>query len=347
MPNTINLDEALRMADACFFDMRSPLEYAEGSIPGAVNVPLFDNTERAEIGTIYRQQDFEAAKIRGLEIAAAKLPALVQRIKAVAGRRKIIVYCWRGGMRSRSIAIILQLMGVNVYQLVGGYKAYRQYVLRRLQDYNVTPCFVVLHGLTGVGKTALLQELKKRGWPVLDLEGLANHRGSAFGHIGKGKGVTAKNFDALLLAALDKYQEERFVFVEAESKRIGNVYIPDCVMEAMQRGKHILLSATIKTRVERLLHEYLNEPTQAEYNNTVIFRSLETLQKRLGKTKTARLRGLLQAGKYEAFIEMLLVDYYDPLYNYSEKDIHKFDFHVSTENIRAAAESIVKFLSGG
>jgi len=347
MYNTINIDEALRLADACFFDMRSPLEYAEGSIPGAVNVPIFDNAERAEIGTIYRQQAMETAKTRGLEIASAKLPGLVQRIKAAAGRRQIIVYCWRGGMRSRSIATILQLMGIRVYQLVGGYKAYRQYVLKRLQDYKIGPCFVVFHGLTGVGKTALLQELERDGWPVLDLESLANHRGSAFGHIGKGNGVTAKNFDALLLAALDKYQGERFVFVEAESKRIGNVYVPDCVMEAMRRGRHILLSATMETRVERLLHEYLNEPRQAEYANADIFRSLETLQKRLGKAKTAKLRALLQAGKYEAFVEMLLVDYYDPLYDYSEKDVHKFDFHVSTENIRTAADDIVKFLSGG
>lgn len=347
MYKTINIDEALWLADACFFDMRSPLEYAEGSIPGAVNVPIFDNAERAEIGTIYRQQDIETAKTRGLEIASAKLPSLVQRIKAIAGRRKIIVYCWRGGMRSRSIATILKLMGVSVYQLAGGYKAYRQYVLRRLQDYKIAPCFVVFHGLTGVGKTALLQELEMVGWPVLDLEGLANHRGSAFGHIGKGNGVTAKNFDALLLAVLDKYQEERFVFVEAESKRIGNVYVPDCVMEAMRRGKHILLIASIKTRVERLLHEYMNESTQEEYTNADIFRCLETLQKRLGKTKTEKLRELLQERKYEAFVEMLLVDYYDPLYDYSEKDVHKFDFHVSTENIREAANIIVKFLSGG
>lgn len=346
MHSVINVDEALRMADACFVDMRSPLEYAEGSIPGAVNVPIFDNAERAEIGTIYRQQDVETAKTRGLEIASAKLPNMIQRIKSIAGRQKVIVYCWRGGMRSRSIATILHLMGIRVYQLSGGYKAYRQYVLRRLQEYKIAPCFVVFHGLTGVGKTDLLEELSKAGWPVLDLEGLANHRGSAFGHIGKGKMVTAKSFDALLLSALDKLQQERFVLVEAESKRIGNVYVPDCVMDAMRQGRHVLLSASLQMRIQRLLDEYMNK--QLEHcNDNELSRCLDMLQNRLGKKKSAKLRELLQERNYHAFVEMLLTDYYDPHYDYSEKDANKFDLHVSTENIREAANCIMKFLSDG
>lgn len=342
----INIHEALAMPNACFFDLRSPKEFADGSIPGAKNVPIFDNEERAEIGTIYKQISEETAKARGLEIASAKLPSIIQIIKATAGKRNVVVYCWRGGMRSQSIATILHLMGIPVYQLNDGYKAYRQYILNTLLHYKIRPCFVVLHGLTGVGKTLLLRELVARGQAVLDLEGLANHRGSVFGKIGKGQVVTAKNFDAMLLEVLDAYKKEEYIIVEAESKRIGNVYLPDCVMQSMKQGKHILLSASLQTRVQRILDEYLCKGTEACVHED-IFQALDMLESRLGKVKSAQLKEMLQRKNYRTFVEILLLEYYDPLYNYSVQDVQKFDFHVSAENIYEAADRILKFLYGG
>lgn len=346
MYRTIHLHEALVMPNACLIDVRSPLEFAEGSIPGAINVPIFDNDERVEIGTIYKQIGVEKAKARGMEIASAKLPFLIEQIKTLAGKRNVIVYCWRGGMRSRSIATILQLMDIPVYQLVAGYKAYRQSVLQRLQNYNVESRFVVLHGLTGVGKTELLTVLADRGLSIIDLEGLANHRGSVFGHIGKGHAVSAKNFDAMLLEALDRYQQERYVFVESESKRIGNVYLPDCVMNAMHQGIHILVSATMQTRVNRLLDEYMHKEAESCADAEII-RSLDTLRNRLGKASVAKLKELFQQKNYHAFVEILLLNYYDPLYRYSDEDANTFDLYVSSENISEAADQILDFLNGG
>lgn len=345
MYSTINLSEALLLPNACFFDLRSPQEFAEGSIPGAVNIPIFDNAERAEIGTIYTQVGAENAKTRGIEIASAKLPYIIQQIKLMSGERKVVVYCWRGGMRSRSIATILHLMDVPVYQLTAGYKAYRQYVLAKLQNYAISGRFVVLHGLTGVGKTMVLSELADRGLPVIDLEGLANHRGSVFGQIGKGQGVSAKNFDAKLLAALDTYQHERYIFVEAESKRIGNIYLPECVMQFMRQGIRILVSAALPTRVYRLLDEYMQQDGKLSID-TDIARGLDMLESRLGKGKTAKLRELLAQKDYYALVELLLLEYYDPLYKYSERDAQKFDLHVSSENIDKAADCIKNFLYG-
>lgn len=345
MHPTIDISDALTLADACFIDLRSPKEFAEGTIPGAVNIPVFDNTERVEVGTIFKQVGVEDAKTRGLEIASTKLPSITQSIKDVSGSKKAVIFCWRGGMRSRSIATILHLMGIPAYQVIGGYKAYRQYVLQRLQSYKILPRFIVLQGLTGVGKTTLLHELAGRGLSVIDLEGLANHRGSVFGQIGKGQAVTAKNFDAMLLQALDANQQERFIIVEAESKRIGNVYLPECVMDAMRRSMRILVTASIKTRVDRLLEEYLYNET-ATYADQEFFQCLEMLQSRLGKAKTARLKDLLEQRDYPAFVELLLQEYYDPLYSYSKQEVH-FDLQVSSEDFCRAADCITEFLYRG
>jgi len=342
MFNTVTVEEALSMTDSLFLDMRSPSEYADGHLPGSINIPVFTNEERAEVGVLYRHQGAEIAKIKGLEIASVKLPNMIQQINQLANQQSVIVYCWRGGMRSRSIATILDLMGVPVYQLTGGYKAYRSYVLARLHNHRINPRIVLLHGLTGVGKTTILQMLAQRAIPTIDLEDLANHRGSVFGHIGKGPSVTAKNFDAVLLTLLEKYQQESYIIVEAESKRIGNVYLPDCLYKAMQAGLHVLVTASKETRINRLLEEYLQE---GGIPSTVIIQSLETLQTRLGKAKVKILQDLVMQGEYHRFVEILLVDYYDPLYKYEGPDNTEYDLCISSENMTEATDQIIEFLN--
>lgn len=199
-------------------DVRSPSEYKDATLPDSLNIPFFDDEERAEVGTLYKQTSVQAAKERGLEIAAAKLPSFVKEFAAIQGDKA--VFCWRGGMRSRTTATVLSLMDIHAYRLIGGYKAYRKWVLDELESYEFKAKPYVIHGNTGTGKTNLLHRLKAQSYPVLDLEGMAGHRGSIFGEIGL-HANNQKTFDSLLMEELIKLGDAPYVLFEAESKRLG------------------------------------------------------------------------------------------------------------------------------
>lgn len=257
--NTISIEQVLQLPNTLIIDTRSPAEFEQGRIPGSVNIPLLENEERAIVGTLYKQQGPETARQKGLEIVSGKLADMVGKISGLLAEKPgalLIVYCWRGGMRSRSMVTILELMGIQGSQLEGGYKSYRQYVLARLNDYPIRPQLFVLCGSTGSGKTKLLQLLSAQGYPIIDLEGLANHRGSAFGQVGLGKPSTAQNFDADLLQLLCRYDDAPFIILECESKRVGNVYLPDSLHTAMQSAHKLLIQAGRVIRVQRLIEEY-------------------------------------------------------------------------------------------
>ena len=338
----ISVEEALSRPGV-FVDTRSPAEYEQGHIPGAVNVPLLEDDERAIVGTLYKQQGPEEAKNCGLAIVSGKLTSIVQQIASLnaSQERQLIVYCWRGGMRSKSVLTILELMGIVGSQLIGGYKAYRRYVQDQLAEYKLGPEVIVLCGSTGVGKTTLLQMLANRGYPTLDLEGLANHRGSAFGHIGIGKPATAQNFDAQLLVEFQKFNEKKVILVECESKRVGNVYLPDILYQAMQRGRKILVRASVSTRVSRLIAEYTDvlQPHDPE-----IIASLQSLTRKLGKKKTTRLIAEYETGNLHDFTSSLLTDYYDGLYGYEDASPDKFDMIVDAEDFEKAATDIAAYI---
>ncbi|MBI3018303.1 MAG: tRNA 2-selenouridine(34) synthase MnmH, partial [Deltaproteobacteria bacterium] len=189
--------EALTLSNVLFIDVRTPLEFLDGAIPCAVNIPLLSNEERVEIGTLYKQRGAFVARERGLELVSPKFPSLYQEVKAIVQGRKPIIYCWRGGLRSLTVATILELVGLEVFVIEGGYKRYRNEVLRVLN--TPTPFeLITLYGLTGSGKTRLLQKMKKEGLPVIDLEALACHRGSLLGQVGIHTRQNQKNFEALL-----------------------------------------------------------------------------------------------------------------------------------------------------
>lgn len=247
------LIEQRQNKEITLIDVRSPSEFEDSSIPGSLNIPFFDDAERAEIGTLYKQVSAQAAKERGLEIMSAKLPSFVKSFAAIPGRK--VVFCWRGGMRSRTTATVLSLMDVHVYRLEGGYRAYRKWVLDSLEQMDFTPDIYVLHGNTGTGKTDILKTLKDRGYPVLDLEGLAGHRGSIFGEIGL-RSHNQKTFDALLLEELIHYKDAPFVLIEAESKRIGKVIVPEFLMNKKQQGVHFMIEVPMKLRVQNILNDY-------------------------------------------------------------------------------------------
>lgn len=315
----ISLDEALALRErgALLVDARSPAEFAEGSVPGAINVPLFDDAERAEVGTIYKQQGKTVARKLGVKLVGPKIPALIDAVEtALEGRRPpVVVFCWRGGLRSHSLTTFLNLAGIPARQLQGGHKAFR----RRVVDFLAQGAWgrlLVMRGLTGVGKTRLLLQLAEEGYPVLDLEGLANHRGSAFGALGLPPQPTQKRFEALLWDHLRKIPLDGYALAEGESKHIGKLVLPPRVYEALQRETTLWLNASLEHRVQVTLQDYPALDTL----KAAFIPPIRALRPRLGTAAVERLLGLLEAGCWEDLVRELMVLYYDPLYNHTKSE---------------------------
>lgn len=337
----IDIDEALQRSDLVFIDVRSPGEYEASAIPGSLNIPLFDNREYRRLGIIYHRMGEHEARRAALKIVAPKLPGLADTITEACGDKMPLLYCRRGGMRSLSLYQVLSLTGISVLRLKKGYKAYRKLVGKRLADYKLNADLIVLHGLTGVGKTAVLHEINKLGYPALDLEGLARHRGSVFGAIGPDTPRSQKNFDALLLEQLDLVQGASFIFVEGEGRRIGNIYLPPFLFEAMKNGVQVLLTASIKTRVDRIIEAYRpDELSRQELENLKV--ALESLKNRLGKRKTADLLTMLDQADFKSVAEILCTDYYDHYYSDSRPESARFDYSIDAEKVSAAATELVE-----
>ena len=312
----VTYEEARHRRDIVWIDVRSELEHRESTIPHAVSVPLFNDEERARVGTVYKQEGPEAAQALGLVIASAKLPTLVEHISTAAAGRIPVIFCWRGGMRSKAVATVVDLLGAETLRLQGGYRAYRHYVVDHLEAMTPedVPQLIVLHGMTGVGKTMILQLLAQRGEPVLDLEALAGHRGSVFGGIG----LTVANqrqFDARLLLALEQVRSSPYAFIEAESKRIGRVSMPDFLFEAKLRGCNIELTAAPGVRVDRTLLQYRLDDPQVFHEQ--VERAMRFIEKRFSPDLRKRAFASLAIRDYHTLIEMLLVEYYDPRYRHA------------------------------
>lgn len=345
---TITIEEAINNPAYILIDLRSPSEFHEATIPGAINVPLFDDEERARVGTIYKRENPAAARKLGLSIASAKLPNLVDTIERVSRGKKVVVFCWRGGMRSRSLGVILDLMQIPVYQLAGGYKAYRKWVVEHLTPELLPEFLVVVHGLTGVGKTELLQALLQEGLPVIDLEKHANHRGSVFGGLGLGEPRSQKMFESLLLHDLQRYLHSRYIIVEAESRRIGNVLLPDFFKEAMVNSPyHVLTEGSMEKRVDRLLAEYYRGDVGREH----LQESLQALKKWMSREQYGMMEELLRREDYRGLAEQLLRNYYDPLYEHSQKKVPHYSLTVNTDDMPLAVREVIQYLihtfSGG
>jgi tRNA 2-selenouridine synthase len=342
LDKTISIQEALKTPKHLFIDVRTPQEFLQGHLPQAINIPLFSNEERAIVGTLYKQVSVDAAKARGLEFVSPKLPAMIKDITDYAKQDyRIIIYCWRGGMRSKSIVTLLNTLNIAVWQLVGGYKAYRRYVLDCLEDYKIRPDIVVLCGSTGVGKTAILQGLAAKRHPIIDLEGAANHRGSVFGQIGLGKSTTMPMFEAAILDYLDKFQDKPYIIVECESSQIGSVYIPKVLREAMRSGPKILLQASVPTRVQRIIAEYTS--SQA-IDKEKIAQCIKAIAKYLGRKKTALLFECLEKDQIELLVDSLLVDYYDPLYGYDNANKAEYEAIISADDFAHATAELDAYL---
>ena len=298
---------------ACPFDeivdVRSPAEFADDRIPGAVNLPVLDDTERVEVGTLYRRAGaFEAAKV-----GAALVSANIARHLGAhfAGRGKDfrpLLYCWRGGQRSASLAHVLAQIGWRTTVLHGGYKTYREHVRRELDSVPAPFEYRIVSGATGSGKTRLLHAMAARGAQVLDLEGLANHRGSVLGR--RGPQPSQKGFDSRLLAAFDGFAPETPIWLEAESSRIGDIYLPAALWAKMRAAVGIELRMPREARVSHLLGEYAHlteDPAE-------LTRKLQSLTPRYGHRQFEAWCRSVEAGDWGALAESLLAIHYDPAY---------------------------------
>lgn len=312
MVHDISIDQLVqqhRAGELTLIDVRSPSEYADSTIPGSLNIPLFDDEERAEIGTLYKQVSIQAAKDRGLEVVSAKLPQFIKQFAAIPGRKA--VFCWRGGMRSKTTATLLSLMDIRALRLQGGYREFRKWVVATLEQFEFKPHAVVINGYTGSGKTSLLQRLEQAGYPVLDLESMAAHRGSVFGQVGL-RPNNQKTFEALLALRLQELNDQPYVLMEAESKRIGKVFIPAFLMAAKSKGSHLFLDVPMFRRVEHIIEEY--DPQSHKQDCLDAF---TLIKKRIHTPVAAEIEGHLQDGRFAEAVALLLAYYYDPRYEHS------------------------------
>jgi tRNA 2-selenouridine synthase len=308
MPEKITFNPSL-LDSHCIIDVRTPLEFAEDHLPGAFNVPILTNEERVEIGTIHKQQGAGPARMRGLELTCGRFASMVRETVNQAAGRPILVYCWRGGLRSLSMAILLETCGCPVVQLRGGYKSYRNHVTSYFDNFVPPAPLIVLHGMTGCGKTTFINGLDRQVWSTIDLEGVACHRGSAFGALGLCKQPSQKRFDTLLWDALRKTPPDRPIILEGESQRIGQITLPGNVYDVMANSCKIWCSASLETRVNRLAEEYARQ----DYREPMAA-ALERIRKKLGGIHYVELKEMLDKWDMCGLIHGLIQHYYDKLY---------------------------------
>ncbi|MEK4146091.1 tRNA 2-selenouridine(34) synthase MnmH [Robertmurraya sp. FSL W8-0741] len=323
-------------------DVRSPGEFQDSRIPNAINVPLFTDEERSEIGTLYKHEGQKAAKWRAMELVSPKLPSLLEEIREIEKtNRKPLLYCWRGGMRSQSIAHFAMMSGLHIQRLEGGYRAYREYIVDRIPT-MLPKQAVVIYGLTGTGKTEILHRLKEFGYPVLDLEGYANHKGSVFGAIDGHQPYNQKMFDALLFEDLQCIANSPYFFMEGESKRIGHAVQPQELYEKKENGIHIRIVSDLQSRVERIYEQYVEETdafhARVEYALGRIIKRIkpEEIQK--------KIQHCLAEKNYREMIQLLIVHYYDPRYDNKINESLNTALEVQFESPEKAAKQIMDFI---
>jgi tRNA 2-selenouridine synthase len=290
-------------------DVRSPSEYTHGHIPGALNIPLFDDRERAGVGIKYKNEGRLAAIKEGLKYAGPLLTAKLEMALKASENNKLLVHCWRGGMRSEAMAWLFSLAGIETKVLEGGYKAYRNHVLEVLGEKRK---MIVLGGMTGSSKTHILRYLEDTGQQIIDLEGLANHKGSAFGSLGQLPQPTTEHFSNLLFEKWNKMDNNKFFWVEDESRNIGTVFMPGTFYQNMQDTPAIILMMDAKTRLPRLSEEYSAYPSDS------LKSSVMKISKRLGGDNTRDAIESIEAGNFTRAIEIAL-GYYDKAYAYGLK----------------------------
>lgn len=336
MLQILSAEDALRRLDTfdALLDARSEGEYAEDHLPGALNWPTLNNAERHEVGLMYRQNPFEARK-RGAMVAARNIAAHIEReVLDKPKDWKPLVYCWRGGKRSGSLALILGEIGFYVTRIDGGYKAFRNALLTDMPRLAAGLDWRVICGATGSGKTRLLHALREAGAQTLDLEALARHRSSVLGALPGQAQPTQRAFDTQIWNALRRFDPTRSVYVESESKKVGDVAVPDAVMAAMRAAPCLHLLLPEDERVALLLEDY---PHFAQDTAGFCAR-LEALTELRGKKTVAHWQSLVQAGQLREVVHDLLRTHYDP--GYQQSSLRNFARFADAPELRPGDRSM-------
>ncbi|GHA67303.1 tRNA 2-selenouridine(34) synthase MnmH [Pontibacter akesuensis] len=324
MVNRLTIAEFLqKAAQLPVLDVRAPKEYEVGHIPAAHSFPIFDDTDRAKIGTAYKQQGHDPAVLLGLDSFGPRMSGFVKEATKLAKDKEMLVHCWRGGMRSGAMAWLLDFSGFKVNLLEGGYKAYRHLMHAQFEKPRR---LLILGGLTGTGKTDLLPYLQQQGQQVIDLEGLAHHKGSAFGSIDMPPQPSTEHFENLLGMELLKTEEGQPLWLEDESKTIGRVMMPKPLHDQMQAAPTIVLEIPVKLRIQKLAQEYCNT------DKDQLAAAIQKIQKRLGGLATKEALAAIAEGDMEKMVEIALV-YYDKAYTFDlDKRQHLIPLHLQSIN---------------
>lgn len=342
---TQDISRAARERFDAIIDVRSPAEFAEDHVPGAINLPVLDNAERIEVGTLYVQTSKFLARRLGAAKVARNIASHLE--KALADREssfRPLVYCWRGGQRSGAMATVMDQIGWPVMVLEGGYRSWRRQVVSLLYetsaDAATTPGIVLLDGRTGCGKTAVLQHLHAMGHQALDLEGLARHRGSLFGAMASGQ-PSQKRFETRLVEAMETLDPQRPIFVEAESSRIGDITLPPRIWSAMQQAPRITLSAPVEARTRHILDLY----GDIADDKGALDAALSRLPRHHSRETLALWRSLAASGATAPLVEGLIRAHYDPSYDRwtARQDctsLGAVDVNLTPEGIAQAARQI-------
>ena len=324
MADLSDVGEYFRLRDADrlpLLDTRSSGEYAAGHLVGAHSLPLFSDEERARVGTTYKRVDPREALLLGLEIVGPKMRALVERAAELTGASfgtgeapRVAVGCWRGGSRSASVAWLLETAGFAVLRLRGGYKAYRAHAREFLETARFD--WRVIDGSTGSGKTVLLHSLRERGAQVLDLEGIARHKGSAFGLTPGDAQPTSEHAENMIFDVMRRFDPARPVWVENESRNVGHVFLPDAVVRNLAGGHRVEIVVPAEDRVAHIVEQY------GAYKASVLADTVHRIRKRLGGLRSQQAIAAVDAGDL-ATAARIALDYYDKAYaHYSARQAH-------------------------
>lgn len=284
-------------------DVRSPGEYNQAHIPEALSLPLFSNEERAKVGTIYKKIGKRESVVKGLEIVGPKLSSFIKFALSLKSET-LLLYCWRGGMRSASMAWLFETVGIKCYLLEGGYKSYRTAVL---EGFKEELKIILLGGYTGAGKTDLLKHLRNSGEQVLDLEGMAHHKGSAFGAIGESAQPTTEHFENILSQEISLFDKSKPVWVEDESHSVGKVYLPESFWRQMRKAPIIKITTSFEARLNRLMRDYGSSPIEE------LKTSIKRIEKRLGYDKCKEALTAIEHNQLREAAQIALL-YYDKAY---------------------------------